>query len=170
MTLIPKVSLRPYEPERHLDLLQKWLARSHVSRWWGTSDKAMEELKRYPDAMRAMIVADDTVAGFLCWQELTNDERDAAGLSDLQKDLIDIDILIGERDFLGRGIGSRALGLLLDRLRKEGGASAAGLGTSASNERAIGAFEKAGFHKYCEFEDPEFGPSLYMLNEIGGSA
>ncbi len=80
---------------------------------------------------------------------------------------MDIDILIGEPEFRGQGIGPAALVLLLAKLSAEG-IGFAGLGTSASNRTAISAFERAGFRILRDFEDPEFGPCKYMVAHLGG--
>ncbi len=81
---------------------------------------------------------------------------------------MDIDLLIGEPELLGHGIGPRALALLLARLRAEG-VGFAGLGTSTSNFAAIRAFEKAGFCLFRDFEDSEFGPCRYLLAQLCGA-
>ncbi len=87
---------------------------------------------------------------------------------DVPDDLVDIDILIGEPEFLGRGVGPRALVLVLAKLRGEG-VGFAGLGTSTSNRAAIRAFEKAGFRTFRDFEDPEFGTCRYLVAQVSGA-
>jgi aminoglycoside 6'-N-acetyltransferase len=119
-----------------------------------------------PPETSAVIVADGAAVGYLCWQTPTRDELEAAGLADLPDDLVDIDILIGEPEVVDRGIGPRSLGLLLADLQADPSVSVAGVGTSVSNERAIRAFEKAGFRLFREFQDPEFGPCWYMVVEV----
>ncbi len=79
---------------------------------------------------------------------------------------MDIDVLIGEPEFLGRGLGPRSLNLLLARLRANPLVLVAGVGTAVSNERAVRAFMKAGFRTVREFQDPEFGPCLYLVAEV----
>lgn len=79
---------------------------------------------------------------------------------------MDIDILIGEPELFGRGVGSQALKLLLARLHRESSFSHAGLGTSVSNVRAIRAFERAGFRQFRDFQDPEWGLCTYMVAEV----
>ena len=96
----------------------------------------------------AVIPSGRRPVGYLCWQGLSPSELAAAGLTELPEDLVDIDIVIGEPESLGRGIGPRALALLLGRLRGEG-TGFAGLGTSTSNRVAIRAFEKAGFRLFA---------------------
>ena len=116
-----------------------------------------------------MITADGERVGYLCWQTPSASELADAGLTDLPDDLVDIDILIGEPEFLGRGVGPRALVLLLAKLRGAG-VGFAGLGTSTSNRAAIRAFEKVGFRAFRDFEDPEFGPCRYMVVQVLGAA
>jgi len=118
----------------------------------------------------ALIEADGVPVGYVCWRTPPGDELEAAGLADLPKGLVDIDVLIGEPAFLGRGLGPGALDLLLTRLRANPLVRVAGLGTAVSNERAVKAFRKAGFRPLREFQDPEFGPCLYMVADVGTAA
>jgi len=122
-------------------------------------------LKRAGDS-HAVIVADGDPVGYLCWQTPPQEELEEAGLTDLPEDLVDIDVMIGELEAVGQGVGPRAIGLLLDRLRADPSVSFAGVGTSVSNKRAIRAAEKAGFGLFREFQDPESGPCLYMVAEL----
>jgi aminoglycoside 6'-N-acetyltransferase len=95
-------------------------------------------------------------------------ELEVTGLTDLPEDLVDIDIMIGEPEFLGAGVGPRALVLLLATLHGEG-VGFAGLGTSTANSAAIRAFEKVGFRLFRDFEDPEFGQCQYMVVQLLGA-
>jgi ribosomal protein S18 acetylase RimI-like enzyme len=137
---IREVRLETFDPELHSQRLRDWLHRPHVARWWGDPQLALENSLR-------------------CSPE-----------SDLPEDLVDIDVLIGEPEFLDRGVGPRSLGLLLDRLRTDPVVTVAGVGTSVSNERAIRAFEKAGFRLFREFQDPEFGSCWYMVVGVRDAA
>lgn len=161
-----RVELQEFEAGRHAELLRSWLNRPHVARWWGEQDQELTTfLNRSPDT-HAVIVADGIPVGYLCWGRPAAEELSAAALTDLPDNLVDIDILIGEPQFVGRGIGPRALGLLLDQLRHQACNHWAGLGTSRSNHAAMLAFEKAGFHLFREFDDPECGPCRYMVIEL----
>ena len=99
----------------------------------------------------------------LCWQLLSQSEIEAAGLLGLPIGIVDIDILIGNRGAVGRGVGPRALFLLSSRLHTDSQVSSVGVGVSASNKSAIRAFEKAGFRLFREFQDPKFGECRYMV-------
>lgn len=165
---IDGVYLKELDIQSDLQLLERWLRRPHVVRWWGTLDLHLTALSKRSRDTHAVITAAGRLVGYLCWQRPSSSELKAAGLTDLPEDLVDIDILIGEPEFLYRGIGPRALVLLLAKLRGEG-VGFAGLGTSTSNRVAIRAFEKAGFRLFKDFEDPEFGPCKYMVAQLRGA-
>lgn len=163
------VTLDAFDPGRDLELLRSWLARPHVAKWWGDAAVAMEHATRCSPESHALIVADGAPVGYVCWQEPPAAELQAAGLDDIPKGLVDIDLLIGEPVLLGRGIGTRTLEILLARLRSDRAVAFAGLGTSMSNPRAIRCFAKAGFRLFREFHDPEWGPCQYLIAEVQGA-
>lgn len=146
------VELIPFDQARDLPRLQVWLDRPHVTRWWGDRDEAMAAIRQHAPADHALIAADARPVGYLCWQRPPPEELAAAGLDDLPADLIDVDILIGEPDCVGLGIGPQALTLLLDRLRAAGRTSV-GIAAAAANPRARRAYEKAGFRWYRTFHE-----------------
>lgn len=164
------VRLEDFDAERHSHLLRDWLNRPHVARWWGDPLSALQSSLQYLARNRAIIVANEVPVGFLCWRTPTEDELKAAGLADAPNDLVDIDILVGEPELIGRGIGPASLCLLLARLRSDPLVSFAGVGTSDSNYRAIGAFAKAGFHPFRRFQDPVFGSCVYMVADTRDDA
>lgn len=163
-----KVTLEAFDLGRDSERLLRWLAQPHVAKWWGDAARAMEHAKQCAPESHALIVSDGAPVGYLCWEEPPNEELAAAGLSDLPEGLVDIDILIGEAELLGQGIGSRALEILVARLRSEPAVVFAGLGTSASNTNAIRCYAKAGFRLFREFQDPEWGPCKYLIAEVQG--
>jgi len=166
---IDDVYLKELDIQSDLQLLEHWLRRPHVVRWWGTLDLHMLTAPAQSSRdTHAVIAFAGKPVGYLCWQRPSPSELEAAGLTDIPENLVDIDIMIGEPEFLGRGIGPRALILLLAKLSGEG-LGFAGLGTSRSNRVAIRAFEKAGFRLFKDFEDPEFGPCIYMVAQLRGA-
>jgi len=145
-----KVTLRPFRRERDLPLLSKWLSRAHVARWWGKPAHVLSEFAVRDRDTAALIMLADQPVGILCWQTPSRSELEAAGLADLPGDLIDVDILIGERHALGRGVGPAALHQLFERLSIEG-VMLVGLATAVANTRALTAFHKAGLVPYRDF-------------------
>lgn len=163
------VTLEDFDPGRDSERLRRWLAQPHVAKWWGDPARAMEHAGRCPPESHALIVADGAPVGYVCWQAPPGAELEAAGLGDMPRGLVDIDVLIGEPGLLGQGVGSRALGVLLARLRAEQAIAFAGLGTSASNTNALRCFAKAGFRLFREFQAPEWGPCKYMIADVRGA-
>jgi len=158
--------LEPFDWESHAALLREWLHRPHVVRWWLDQERALVEAAGLPPESQAMIVEEGRPVGYLRWEPPSREDLAAAGLSDLPDHLVDIDIMIGEPEALGRGMGPKALALLLDRFRADPRVEWAGLGTSLANERAIRAFEKAGFRRFREIADPEIGAALYLVVDL----
>jgi len=160
-----RVELSPYISERHSSLLRSWLRQPHVSKWWGDPEKAILEVSEPPNAGgEALIFADGLPVGYLRWQVPDREDLDAAGLRDIPLDAIDIDVAIGEPDWLGRGVGSRALVLIVERL-VAGGATTIMLATSVENLQAICAYEKAGFQRRRQFIDTDGGTYWLMTIE-----
>lgn len=149
---MPAVDLSTFDPDRDLSLVTAWLHRSHVARWWGDPEQVLAAVRQHPVATEALINVNGRPVGFVCWQTPPREELEAAGLSDLPDDLVDIDILIGEPDALGQGIGPAALSHVLARLRAEG-VRLVGLGTAVANRHALRAFEKAGFRPFRDFQE-----------------
>lgn len=160
MTSSLSVELIPVDVAHHLPQLRVWVALPHVTRWWGDPGEALAAICQHAPTAHALIAVDARPVGYLCWQSLLPEELAAAGLSDLPTDLIDVDILIGEEEFLGRGIGPQALTLLLDRLRAAGWKSV-GIAAATANPRARRAYEKAGFRLFRTFR--EAGEDMHYL-------
>jgi ribosomal protein S18 acetylase RimI-like enzyme len=159
---VESVELAPFVPSRDAPLLETWLRRPHVSRWWGDPAQASAEAAE-PRAGggEALIVADGVPAGYVRWQVPSREELDAAGLHDVPGDAVDIDIAIGEASLLDRGVGSRALTALRERLFRDG-APTVMLATSVDNARAVRSYEKAGFTRRRRFVDTD-GETYWLM-------
>ncbi len=161
-----KVELETFDPSLHSAMLLAWLRQSYVARWWGDADEAMAHAEQSSPEAQAVVCSNGSPVGYMCWQRLSRQEVEASHLADLPEDMVDIDILIGEPDMLGHGIGSTALQLLLERLRDESLVSFAGVGTSVQNVRAMRAFTRAGFRPFRAFEDRRWGACSYFVAEV----
>ena len=165
---VKEIRLDPFDSERDTDLMSTWTSAPHVSRWWGNPSKALSELLERPNGGGdAIIIADDVPVGYIRWQKPSRSELDAAGLHEiLEETTLDIDIAIGEPDYIGRGIGSRAIELLVKDLAADSSLRMIILATSVDNLVAIGAYEKAGFERRRKFDDPEFGECWLFAREV----
>lgn len=158
------VELVPVGP-RDLERVRGWLCHPHVSRWWGDPDQSWSVIGRHPPSQQALISLGGEPVGYVLWQRPSPKELTAAGLSGLPPDHVDVDILVGEPELVGRGVGPKALLLVVDRLRSLG-VSSVGLGTDTTNQPALRAFEKAGFRLLHEFE--EGGRTMcYLTRDLG---
>jgi len=149
---VPDVHLAAFDPSRHLSLLAAWLHRPHVACWWGDPEQALAAVQQHPVTTEALIEVDALPVGFACWQTPSQEQLAAAGLDDLPDDLVDVDILIGDPDVLGQGVGPAALSQLLAKLRADG-VRVVGLATAVANLRALGAYDKAGFRPFRDFQE-----------------
>ncbi|MBP7146265.1 MAG: GNAT family N-acetyltransferase [Acidobacteria bacterium] len=147
---MPGPRLADVDPDVNLPMIEAWLHRPHVARWLGDPEQALAAVRRHPPSTQALILINDRPVGFVCWQTLTPGELEAAGLTDLPGDLVDVDIVIGEADALGHGIGPAALNQLFGRLRAEA-VLVVGVADAVENRRALRAYEKVGFRTFRDF-------------------
>jgi aminoglycoside 6'-N-acetyltransferase len=84
---------------------------------------------------------------------------------DLAPGTWDLDLFIASEQHRGKGVGQAALALLKDDVFATTLAVAVCVFPSVKNERAVRAYEKAGFHWKRIWNDPQLGPSWYMVAE-----
>ena len=160
------VSLAPFDPV-HAPLLAEWLAKPYVARWFPEPVVWIESALHPPPAhAHALIVLAARPIGYLQWRRVSRETLDGLGLSEIPAGSVDIDILIGETDCIGRGYGPRALMLLLESLRRDISIPLVGLSPSIGNAAAERAYEKAGFRKAREYDAPRFGRCALMVAPI----
>ena len=170
MPPVADIRLADFDPDEHLPLLDRWLHEPHVRRWWGDPVRNLAEVQqRPPDGGHALITADGLPVGYICWQRYRGEDLAIIGLPDLPQAAIDLDIMIGETSYVGHGVGPQALGLLFARLGRDPSVPLVGLATSVDNVSAVRAYEKAGFTRVRQFNDPEFGPCWFMIADLRGS-
>jgi len=162
----PSIELGPVESSARGALLSEWLRRPHVARWWGEAEAALAWSPGEADGSgESFILHDQRPVGYVRWQRVLRCDLDAAGLHEVPDGAIDIDILIGEPELTGCGVGSRALSQLLERLWRDPSVPLAGMSASAANESALRAYEKAGFRRRRAYTDPRWGPMWLMIAE-----
>lgn len=136
-----------FRPATELDLplLQTWLRTPEVSRWWGDPDQQIALLREdLGEPRMVMRIVSFEGRPFAYAQDYDVHVWPQEHFADLPAGSRAIDAFIGAPDFIGRGHGSAFLGLLAERLRREGAPTVA-IDPSADNLRARRAYEKAGF-------------------------
>lgn len=168
----PRIDLLPFGSDADWVRLEGWLRLRHVARWWGDPGEQLAVCRdRRPGDGHASIALDGRPVGYLRFQRVRPEELAAAGLlGAVPAGSVDVDLLLGEKEAVGRGIGPLALGLLVERLRAEGGAPLVGMSVATINRRAIRAHEKAGFRALLEYLDPWYGACVVMARALSAEA
>lgn len=162
------MTLRLREPsDEDLGLIERWLHADHVRASWGDPDDNLRQLRLAPAAghWRAIIESDGRAVGLVLWQHPTREALDLAGLTDVPTSAIDIDIMIGEHDALGRGLGSRVIGRVARQRLSDPAVPFVMACVGVRNLASQRAFAKAGFRADRIFDDVPFGPHLLMLRD-----
>lgn len=147
-----------------LPLIERWLRADHVRRYWGDPEENGRLVREPPPGCRRAIVeADGRRVGLVLWQHPTRGELDEAGLADVPESVIDIDIMIGEPDATGRGVGSAAVRLVAEAALADPGVPFVIAATVVDNTASRRAFAKAGFRDDREFDDVPSGRCVLMV-------
>ena len=133
-----------------LPKLQVWLEREHVALWW--REPIEYELSHELEG-RFVIVVDGRDAGMI--QTYPDDEPGTAG----------VDLLIGEADLIGQGVGPQVLEQFAhDVVFANPNTAAAVAAVEETNRRSWRAFEKAGFRHVCDVEENGLPHRLLRLD------
>jgi aminoglycoside 6'-N-acetyltransferase len=136
--------------------MARWLNAPHVREWWDPDDPPATAARvRAHYGPRAAGGAATTACvievggrpvGYLQFYPWDAYPEELAEMGiELEPGAYGLDILIGEPDMTGAGVGPRAVALLSEHVGRELGAPAVALTTAVGNARAIRAYEKAGF-------------------------
>ena len=142
MTTHPLVRLRAIRDD-DWPLVRGWLGRADIERWWGPKASSDGEPVGYVHALDAAL-----------WGETLPDT--------LQPGTWDIDLFIASPDHRNQGVGQRALTLIADEVFSTTLAVAVCIFATLANERAVRAYEKAGFRWQGVWNEPGAGPSWFM--------
>jgi aminoglycoside 6'-N-acetyltransferase len=143
-----------------LGLVREWLSREHVKRWW-TEPSPDEVVEHYGPAIEGreptdlyVIQMDEEPIGFI-QTYLATDHPDWERIIQVGKGVAGVDLFIGEPEFLGRGIGTRALTRFVEDIVFDRPTTRACVADpDAENVVSLLIFEKAGFSRAREFVDP----------------
>lgn len=162
---VENVHLRP-ATGTDWDLIRRWLGRAEIEAWWGPRSATEAEVSIAMGSRHALcrvIEVDDTPVGYAHAIDATawGDQLP----QDLPAGTWDLDLFIASEDHRGKGVGQAALMLLKNEVFGSTLATAVCVFPSIRNERAVRAYEKAGFRWQRIWNDPQMGPSWFMLAE-----
>ncbi|CAN5154373.1 GNAT family N-acetyltransferase [soil metagenome] len=149
---------RMHDDLADMSALVRWLNEPHVKEWWDpdeppvTLDAARKEYGKLTysssSTVACILTFADRPVGYLQFYQWSSYESETREV-DLRPEpgWYGLDILIGEPDRVGEGIGSRAVDLLCEYLFAQHGATGVALLTDVENIGAQRAYEKAGFQR-----------------------
>lgn len=161
------ITLRP-ATRTDFDLIRVWLRRADIQEWWGPATATEAEVNlalASGHAICRIIEADGQPVGYAhavdasLWGESLPD--------DLEPGTWDLDLFIASEEHRGRGVGHVALAMLREEVFATTLAVAVCVFPSIKNERAVRAYEKAGFRWQRVWNDPLTGPSWFMVARRG---
>jgi RimJ/RimL family protein N-acetyltransferase len=145
-----------------LRLLHKWLRRPHALRWYGDHGTYDDVVAHYLPAIEGsdptdhyFVVVDGADIGMVQTYIIADhpDYATVVGITD--RATAGVDIVIGEEELTGKGLGTEILRLFVERIvlsRPETTVCVAD--PDARNVASVRAFEKAGFRAERTFIDP----------------
>jgi aminoglycoside 6'-N-acetyltransferase len=158
--------------EADIPLVTGWLQQEHVALWWRDSlEDAIEKRTAAIEGQRptrqflivvgrrpAGMIQTYLVADYPGWQELVRAGNDAAG----------IDLLIGEADMVGRGLGPQIVAeFAREVVFADPSVNAIVATVEEPNRRSWRAFEKAGFRHVRDVEEDGLPHRLMRLDRAG---
>ena len=145
-------------------MIRAWLITPDIQDWWGplSSTEAEVNIALSSDHAICRIIECDGVAVGYCHAIDATMWGDQLP-SELQPGTWDLDIFVASERHRGQGIGQIALGALKDEVFSTTLALAVCVFPSIRNERAVRAYEKAGFKWQRIWNDPHAGPSWFMV-------
>lgn len=160
------MTLVPFSPP-DLVLLDAWLKRPHVARWYPQPDENLEwAAAPPPGGSHVLIAARNVAVGYMRWQVVDRETLDSVGLNEIPSNAVDIDLLLGEYGHVGQGLGTAALEALLKQLSSNPALPVAGLTSSVENIYAHAAFRKAGFLVARQYSPPGYGLCYLFLRRL----
>jgi len=161
------IRLRP-ATRADLDMIRRWLQRPDIQDWWGPATATDAEVNlalASEHAICRIIEADGAPVGYAhavdatLWGDNLPDE--------LEPGTWDLDLFVAAEEERGKGVGQAALALLRDEVFATTLAIAVCIFPSVKNERAVRAYEKAGFRWRSIWHDPQTGPAWFMVARRG---
>ncbi len=148
-----------------LRLLHEWTRRPHALRWYGDHGSYEDVVTHYLPAIEGsdptdhyIVVLDDAPVGMVQTYVVTDHPDYATVIGVEDTETAGVDIIIGEEEVTGKGLGTEVLRRFVDKVvfaRPETMRCVAD--PDVENLASMRAFEKAGFRVVKEFVDPSDG-------------
>jgi RimJ/RimL family protein N-acetyltransferase len=163
------IDFRPMAAD-DLRLLHDWIKRPHAHRWYGDHGSYEDVVEHYLPAIEGadptdhyIVVLDGADIGMVQTYMVADHPGYAALIGITDRETAGVDIVIGEAEHTGKGIGTEVLRRFVDDVvfaRPETMRCVAD--PDANNVASVRAFGRAGFRVVSEFVDPGDG-QLHVL-------
>ena len=162
------IGFRPLQPD-DLPLVREWLGREHVRRWW--RDPVEQDIAEITESLEGRdpteyhaILLDGRPIGLLQTYRVA-DHPDWEEIVQAGPGAVGVDLLIGEVDAIGRGLGPLVLTEFARTVAFAGPGTTACVATvEEENRRSWRAFEKAGFRHLRDVEEAGLPHRLMRLD------
>lgn len=170
------VRLRP-ATDNDWPMIRRWLAQPEVIRWWGpkaTTEAEVMLAMGTPQAICRIIEARSEAghdSGPQVWTPVGYGHALDAGLMggalppELPVGAWEIDLFVASPAHRGKGIGALGIELIRDEVFGTTLALAVCVFVGVGNEKAVRAYEQAGFRWRAVVRDPVMGPEWVMVGE-----
>ena len=72
--------------------------------------------RQFVGGSHAIIASQGVPVGYIRWQQVNRETLDSLGLHEIPSNSVDVELLLGEREDGGKGLGPHALAVLITRL------------------------------------------------------
>lgn len=158
--------------EADLPLLHEWLERPHIRRWWGEKTRTFEQVvEHYLPSIEGhdptdhyVVLLDKRPVGMVQTYLVSDypEHAELMGVSDSAT--AGVDILIGEEELIGQGLGTQMLCRFVSEVVFARSTTESCIADpDVLNVASVRAFEKAGFRVVREFLDPSDGQTRALV-------
>lgn len=131
-----------------MEIFKKWLSTPHVSAWYHDTQDWIDEVEKRHDEYKwinhYIVMCDEKPVGFCQYYEYKLSGEEWHGDIELEG-TYSIDYLIGEADYLKKGIGRRIVLELILLIRRENNAKRIIVQPEADNSASCATLSSAGF-------------------------
>ncbi len=149
------------------EMVKQWLSQDYVSEFWNGVglENTLKSISQFVNGKEDLYTlwiayAESTPFGYLMVSKVDLAKDNFARKLSANSKAITLDLLIGDRFYLGKGLGCRMIRELL--LQKYGDRTDVFIDPEINNSKAIHVYEKVGFQKVEEFI-PDWDPSCPSL-------
>jgi RimJ/RimL family protein N-acetyltransferase len=110
--------------DKDIEIMEKWFQKEYLIKWYGDISEWIFELKnrngKYNFIKHFMVKNKDNKIGFCQYYDCYNAQEEWYKI-DLQNNTYSIDYLIGEEEYLNKGIGKEIIKQLIEKIKMENG-------------------------------------------------